>query len=483
MATLPGLPMFGHGQIEGFGEKYGMEFRRPLQQETEDEWLIARHEREITPLLQRRALFAEAREFLLYDFFSDQGHVNEDVFVHSNRLGDERGLVVVNNRYAATRGWVRLSCAYAGRGPDGHTHLRRRTLGEAFGLSSDPARLVAFRDARTGLEHLHRARDVVERGLRIELDAYQCFVFLDWREIDADPGRPWFPLCDRLAGRGVPSLDDALAMLEREPVHAALQQLLDPEVIARWSAGGDEGVSAAGVRIRALREQIERFAASAAGRATGVVSLPAVDPSFDTAVGSRLVAARALPEREMEVGPSHQVLPIGEDAASPVPWGAVLAWIAIEALGQSADPIAPGAAALRLFDHLGLREVIAHAMERLGAEDEEPWRIAARIRASIAHASAIPGLEHGDAYEWLRDPDAAWAAGVHEHDGVRYLGREPYERMLWWLGLGILVAGNAGMAPPGRVRAAIAERMSAAERAGWRLDELLAEAGDRPQPA
>ena len=28
MVTMPGLPMFGHGQIEGFTEKYGMEFTR-----------------------------------------------------------------------------------------------------------------------------------------------------------------------------------------------------------------------------------------------------------------------------------------------------------------------------------------------------------------------------------------------------------------------------------------------------------------------
>ncbi|MEK7813781.1 MAG: alpha-amylase family glycosyl hydrolase, partial [Candidatus Desantisbacteria bacterium] len=28
MVTLPGLPMFGHGQIEGFAEKYGMEYQR-----------------------------------------------------------------------------------------------------------------------------------------------------------------------------------------------------------------------------------------------------------------------------------------------------------------------------------------------------------------------------------------------------------------------------------------------------------------------
>ena len=36
MATMPGLPMFGHGQIEGFSEKYGMEFRRAYWDEQPD---------------------------------------------------------------------------------------------------------------------------------------------------------------------------------------------------------------------------------------------------------------------------------------------------------------------------------------------------------------------------------------------------------------------------------------------------------------
>ena len=54
MATLPGLPMFGHGQIEGFAEKYGMEFRRAFWDEQADPYLVERHEREIFPLLHRR---------------------------------------------------------------------------------------------------------------------------------------------------------------------------------------------------------------------------------------------------------------------------------------------------------------------------------------------------------------------------------------------------------------------------------------------
>ncbi len=52
LATLPGLPMFGHGQIEGFTERYGMEFKRARMDESPDEGLIARHQREIAPLLE-----------------------------------------------------------------------------------------------------------------------------------------------------------------------------------------------------------------------------------------------------------------------------------------------------------------------------------------------------------------------------------------------------------------------------------------------
>src|SRR4029078_8049955 len=99
MITMPGLPMFGHGQIEGFTEKYGMEYQRAYWDEQPDEYLVERHEREIFPLLQRRYLFAGVQHFLLYDFYTPDGQVNEDVFAYSNRFGDERALVVYHNRY------------------------------------------------------------------------------------------------------------------------------------------------------------------------------------------------------------------------------------------------------------------------------------------------------------------------------------------------------------------------------------------------
>ncbi len=236
MSTLPGLPMFGHGQVEGFGERYGMEYRRAYHDESPDQWLISRHDREIAPLLYRRALFTDVQNFLLYDFFTDSGSVNEDVFAYSNRMEDQRALVIFNNRYNSTRGWLRISSAYAEKLPDGNRRLRQRTLAEAFDVSNDSASFLAARDTVTGLEHLYSGRELVEKGMHIELGGYQTHVLLDWRDLRDDANHPWRELYDHLRGRGVPSLSDAMCDLRLRPVHEAMAAILDPELSKQIAA-------------------------------------------------------------------------------------------------------------------------------------------------------------------------------------------------------------------------------------------------------
>jgi len=68
MATLPGLPMFGHGRLRDSLRSTAWILPAALRREA-DHWLVERHEREIAPLLKRRWLFAESSNFLLYDFF------------------------------------------------------------------------------------------------------------------------------------------------------------------------------------------------------------------------------------------------------------------------------------------------------------------------------------------------------------------------------------------------------------------------------
>ncbi len=174
MCTLPGLPMFGHGQIEGLREKYGMEFRRPQQDESPHEGLVREHERRIFPLLRRRYLFADVEQFSFYDLHTPQGAIHEDVFAYSNRCGDERALIVYNNKFAEARGWIHAPAARLKK-PSGERI--QRTLAEGLGLPHEG--YVVFRDHADGTEYVRPCREIWEKGLYIELGAYQCKVFMD----------------------------------------------------------------------------------------------------------------------------------------------------------------------------------------------------------------------------------------------------------------------------------------------------------------
>jgi glycosidase len=520
MATLPGLPMFGHGQVEGFTERYGMEYRRAYHDERPDPGLVARHERQIAPLLHRRVLFAEARDFRLYDCYADEGWVQEDVFAYSNRRGAERALVVYHNRYADAAGWLRMSCAFAEKtGDGGGQRLVQQSLGDALGLSRDDDALVAFRDVVTGLEYLHRSRALAEQGLRVSLHAYECRVLLDWRELRGDA---WMALADHLGGRGVPSLAEARRLLELAPVHAAWRAVLAPPVVEALasasaspaSSSSPPGPSDVRERVRALLVEALRFSgrpsdaarrtpgASGRGgddvRGSGHRTATGADPGGGDPVEGALrafdrrwrAASRLLdverrfrapwPDEVRAVLPARRASP---DAARPA-WGTIVAWCALEALGRAFDPSDPSGAAVRLFDDLRLRAPLADALGEVGLAGEDRWRGAARVRLALAHPAdepATPGPARSrgaGSFDWLRDPDAAWLAGAHEHEGTGYIVKEAFESLLWWRALPALLAAAEALdeegPPADGDRSSVIERQIAADArvaadAGYRI--------------
>ncbi|MFI5226062.1 MAG: alpha-amylase family glycosyl hydrolase, partial [Candidatus Limnocylindrales bacterium] len=235
MATMPGLPMLGHGQLEGFRERYGMEFSRAAWDESIDEGMLARYEREVVPLLHRRGIFAGSRDFLLFDVIGDDGGVREDVFAYSNiGPGGERSLVVYNNRYGGTNGRIRESVGFSGVDPaTGERGTRRRSLADGLGIwlggPDEPGLdglFVRARSAIAGLEYLWPARDIVAGGMWLDLGPYDYRVYLDWATVRGADGR-WARLHASLGGRGVPSLDGELRDLELAPVHKALAGVLN----------------------------------------------------------------------------------------------------------------------------------------------------------------------------------------------------------------------------------------------------------------
>jgi hypothetical protein len=433
--------MLGHGQFEGFAEKYGMEFRRASMQETADEWLVARHEREIVPLLHRRADFAEARDFLLYDVVADGGGVDEHVFAYSNGSGPSRSLVVFHNRYAETAGWIRDSVAYASKDGDGSKRLVRRTLAEGLGLAdgSPDDRWVVFREQRTSLEYLRPVAEIRERGLHVALRAYETRVFWELREL-YDTSGVWRRLAERLGGRGVPSLEGALRELQLAPVHDALRAVIDDP----------------------SRPTVQRFVAAVA-ETTGT------DGDVEATVDRISASARTS-------------LPVVESIADPSQEAALRLWALLAPLGSLATDAGVGPTSQAWYEELRLGPVIADALRARGLDEAASWWAAERVRVlvDLPLASSIAGDADDIAARlveaWLERRAIRGFLRVNAWDGTEWFHRESWAELVAWHDRMERISTPAEERAVRPVeRSVIARRLlAAADESGYRVDGLHA---------
>jgi glycosidase len=194
LSTLPGLPMFGHGQIEGFTEKYGMEFRNPFHDEIPDQGFIEYHNKVIFPLLRKRYLFSEVKNFVFYDAINEHNETNNNVIAYSNRVGEEKVLVIYNNKYDTITSRIRNSWN------------NNSSIASAFELSNDNKAFTIFYDQITGLEYLRKNSELQELGLTVFLKGFGYHVFFNFHQVIDNENKDYEKLQAELNGRGVKSI-------------------------------------------------------------------------------------------------------------------------------------------------------------------------------------------------------------------------------------------------------------------------------------
>ncbi|HEU6440350.1 MAG TPA: alpha-amylase, partial [Terriglobales bacterium] len=512
MATMPGLPMIGHGQVEGFAEKYGMEYRRAYRDEQPDGWLIERHERQIFPLFHRRHLFADVSDFLLYDVFDPGGWVNEDVFAYSNRHGDERSLIVYHNRFAEAKGWIKTSSAYSVPDGSGGRHLVQRSLGEGLGLHADGDRYALLREQRSGLEFLRRSSDLCRDGLYVELHAYGCQVFLDIREVEDGSSGQLRRLAERLDGAGVPSISAALRDMQLQPLHDAIRGLAAGGLLRRLTRLGAARAVAAcpkaaakgielGLRGPAAAPRPKLGPAGGAAGGAAAVPHPVTDATdeelsslLDDAQARLRLALRALLDvtgaagdvdraaavfrRDMEAAlrlpaPGRDRLCAG--LADEWTWVALLGRFVSDALAAVADPDGGTGASI---EELALGPVLVSVFTDLGLDEESAWRLLAVIRmlrhlplpssvSGVAAAERAPALVRA----LIADETVRPYIRVNVWEGVSWFNREAFAQILWWM---FALDALDAVSDPARPKAKLTARLAAAER----LTAALAKAAE-----
>ena len=170
LATLPGLPMFAHGQVEGLAERYAMDFAEPRLDESPKAELINQHLAQITPLLQRRKTFANADRFRLYDALDQKGNPVEDIIAFSNRAKGHRALIVYNNSPDEKMGVISMSAPFNMNAKQHQEHL----VDSLDLASSEKWNLI---EQVTGKQIEWDTEFLTKNGLTISLKAYQRKVF------------------------------------------------------------------------------------------------------------------------------------------------------------------------------------------------------------------------------------------------------------------------------------------------------------------
>ena len=536
MVTLPGLPMLGHGQIEGFTEKYGMEFRRAMWDEQPDGSLISRHGREIFPLLHKRYLFSDVEQFVMYDFYTADGAVCEDVFAHSNRHGDERALVLVHNKFADVRGWIRASVA-ALSPADGGRALAQTTLSQGLGLTPDEGWFTLFRDLVTGLEYIRNNRELADKGLYVELDAYKRHVFLDFRQVQDDPAGRYAQIAAHLSGRGVPSVEGAMRELVLQPVLKPFREAIDGALLYRLIEAR-ESVLAGDKLDPALLDdvaaRVERAYEAANTFAHGTADAVAIAADIRRKLEAMLVGRVSnppLPAGGQVATPtvgrvSNPPMPTGGQVAdgqvSNLPyllgahapadmasWVAGFAWLFVHAIGKTTGEQDFAAMSRALLDEWRLGVVITDAARELGLEEGAAAHALSLVKVLVSHQRWFDRLavaepagkvkdranEMSDTSEvsdiWgsvslksfmqdmLADADVRDYLGVNRYQGVLWFNKESFERLTWWLAF-LAYLDQAGRATPTTqagpdgVSRAIQALQQAERRSEYQVDKLLA---------
>lgn len=438
LATLPGLPMFGHGQIEGYAEKYGMEYPRAYWNEVPDAPFVEHHERVIFPLLHKRYLFASSENFTLYDFWNGEGFVNEDVFAYTNRSGNEKALVIFHNRYATVSGWLKTSVPIAQK--DEGKNLATHELAYSMGLSNGESQWAIFRDNNTDLEYLRPCKELVEKGLYVELKEYGCHVFLNWREVHDQHGH-YARLAQHLKGKGVPDVEVAVKEMVLEPLLTPLRELCDPVMWkGLWEARNARSKTAKAEFARSWKEWEEKSAgfAQAARHFLGTeVELSPIKEQTN----ARLEKVLALPKPLKGVAGAA----LDRKLADPEAHLPLLLWAALQDLGEllsKEDTRDLGTRSRAAFDDWLMDLLLQPVFHGFGLDDEGARRATATLRLLIAYAPAQPKDTFQFLNTMLADPEVQHLMKINRFEGVIWFNQEGFQEVLGWLRIAQLISGN-----------------------------------------
>lgn len=458
MVTFPGLPMFAHGQVEGYSEKYGMEYRRAYYNESPNDGLIRRHEEDIFPLLGKRYLFSQVHNFWFYDFMDQHGSLNENVFAFSNMAGEERALILYNNKYDETSGWINWSTQKNVGG-----RLKSVSLGEALNINGNDKTYYIFTDHKSRLEYVRSGKEIYEKGIFVSLQAFKYHAFIDFKEVYDEAGE-FEAMARELNGNGIHNLIQEAKDLKNKTLHNKLAALLDSRLVNNFTNTCITGSpTSENVKV-SLNEIINSY-----------FEFSLEMKKYMESKGDIYLATAEFDKGLNEARLYNQLFNIEEETEEIDPWILqlkksvkidkssnyakndliYLIWLALYEIGTLTDSQLPAKYSLELIERFNLSRPALNSLNRLGLGEYEAKRSLNLIRLLVKYNFQIfdykeagqKGREwseedhlNQEAREKLHliediflDDDAHIFLGLNFYDGIWYFSKENFEELCDWL--------------------------------------------------
>jgi len=440
MATMPGLPMFGHGQIEGFAEKYGMEYYRPYWDEEPDHYLIERHKKDIFPLLKRRDLFSGIENFLLYDFYIGENQVNEDVFVYSNGSGNSRALVIYHNHFGSTQGWIHTSAGYLNKNSG---QIESKTLHEGINVTAESNHFVIFRDSTSNLEYIRSSDEIKHKGLYFDLNAYEYHVFMDFREVADNAYGQYSQINRYLNGRGVPSIDEALQELLLAPILNPVRNLvnavhLDMVYQARLETANNklptDLLQIHSEKFKVFMDAINHFTNAGADiqpiigeekrGLNAVLKLPVFEDHFPFPGSENYQLALSFIQDGLD--------------AEPWAWYVLILWNDLRLLGKVITPEDRFDEISRSWlEEWGILKVVRAEFEKIGISPQHAYRAETILKLLIQEQNWVLSAQTVTAFglieTWFAESEIRSFLNINRYRGKLWFNQEAFDEMMWWM--------------------------------------------------
>ncbi len=431
LATMPGLPMFGHGQIEGYSEKYGMEYYRPYWDENPDQGLVDAHRHFIFPLLHRRKLFAEVAQFRLYDFQVSEHEVNENVFAYSNACQDQSALVIYNNYFGEASGWIKTSAPFLVK-QENENHLHTQTLSEALNLPKDQHGFLIMRDQVSHKSYIRSMTELHEKGLFFSLHAYERMVLSDFRVVH---GEQFSKLNNYLQGRGVDNIDASLDYLILQPIMQELDSFLNTLSNLQQKQEFETALNDTLSRWRMLFKQVQIYAQKdleehkAVNEIETISNFILTSTNLDDEDKEKLVDPPVTDDNEL----TKKIASHSSTTAYS------LSFAFLSRLGGSAYQANNAKLTLELLDKEPIRARIYEYYREIGLPLDKIQEFYCNTRWLIALLHKLTNVTIQNPQTWfdlcLLNPDFRRAIVLNRYEEIDWFNKEAFEAMLWHMEL------------------------------------------------